>query len=70
MGYYRTARQVADWNPQGRRMCGRPVTTWKNGMRESTKEDTSRMKHVSIESSGGKNMSSGLGKLCIHRKIL
>jgi hypothetical protein len=31
----RTARQVADWNPQGKRRRGRPVNTWKDGIRDS-----------------------------------
>jgi hypothetical protein len=28
-------RQVAEWNPQGKRRCGRPVNTWKEGIRDS-----------------------------------
>jgi hypothetical protein len=31
----RTARQVVEWNPQGKRRRGRPVNTWKGGMRDS-----------------------------------
>jgi hypothetical protein len=31
----RTARQVAAWNPQGKRRRGRPVNTWKDGIRDS-----------------------------------
>jgi hypothetical protein len=31
----RTARQAAHWNPQGKRRRGRPVNTWKDGVRES-----------------------------------
>jgi hypothetical protein len=31
----RTARQVSDWNPQGKRRRGRPVNTWKDGIRDS-----------------------------------
>jgi hypothetical protein len=31
----RTARQMADWNPQGKRRRGRPVNTWKDGIRDS-----------------------------------
>jgi hypothetical protein len=31
----RTARQVAHWNPQGKRRRGRPVNTWKDAIRES-----------------------------------
>jgi hypothetical protein len=31
----RTARQVGEWNPQGKRRDGRPVNTWKDGVRDS-----------------------------------
>jgi hypothetical protein len=31
----RTARQVAHWNPQGKRRRGRPVNTWKDGITDS-----------------------------------
>jgi hypothetical protein len=31
----RTARQVVVWNPQGKRRRGRPVNTWKDGIRDS-----------------------------------
>jgi hypothetical protein len=31
----RLARQVAEWNPQGRRRGGRPVNAWKEGTEES-----------------------------------
>jgi hypothetical protein len=31
----RTARQVAEWNPQGKRRRGRLVSTWKDGIRKS-----------------------------------
>jgi hypothetical protein len=31
----KSARQVAEWNPQGKRWRGRPVNTWKDGIRES-----------------------------------
>jgi hypothetical protein len=30
-----TARQVAQWNLQGKRRCGRPVSTWKGEIRDS-----------------------------------
>jgi hypothetical protein len=29
--------QVAEWKPQGKRKRGRPVNTWKDGIRESMK---------------------------------
>jgi hypothetical protein len=32
------ARQVAEWNPQGKRRRGRPVNTLKNGFRDSMKK--------------------------------
>jgi hypothetical protein len=32
---YRIARQVAEWNLQGKRRCSRPVNTWKDGIRHS-----------------------------------
>jgi hypothetical protein len=31
----RIARQVAEWNPQGKRRRSRPVSTWKDGIRGS-----------------------------------
>jgi hypothetical protein len=31
----RTARQVADWNPQGKRRRGRAVNTWNDEIRDS-----------------------------------
>jgi hypothetical protein len=31
----RTARQVAEWNPQGKRRRSRPVSIWKGGIRDS-----------------------------------
>jgi hypothetical protein len=30
----RTARQVAEWNPQGKRRRGRPVNIWKDGIKD------------------------------------
>jgi hypothetical protein len=32
---WKIARRVAEWNPQGKRRHGRPVSTWKNGIRGS-----------------------------------
>jgi hypothetical protein len=32
---YRIARQVAEWNLQGKRRCDRTVNTWKDGIRDS-----------------------------------
>jgi hypothetical protein len=31
----RIATQVAEWNPQGKSRRGRPVNTWKDGIRDS-----------------------------------
>jgi hypothetical protein len=31
----RIARRVAEWNPQGKRSRGRPISTWKDGISES-----------------------------------
>jgi hypothetical protein len=31
----RIAKQVAEWNPQGKRRRGRPFNTWKGGIRDS-----------------------------------
>jgi hypothetical protein len=52
----RIARQVAEWNPQGKRRRDRPVSTWKDGITEVCKEGTSGMKNVSIVSSGGRKL--------------
>jgi hypothetical protein len=32
---WKIARQAAEWNPQGKRRHGRPVNTWKDGIRDS-----------------------------------
>jgi hypothetical protein len=34
----RIATQVAEWNPQGKRSCGRPVNTWNDGIRDHEKQ--------------------------------
>jgi hypothetical protein len=31
----RIARQVVEWNPQGKRRRGRPVNIWNDGIRDS-----------------------------------
>jgi hypothetical protein len=33
----KTVKQVAEWKPQGERKRGRPINTWKDGIRESMK---------------------------------
>jgi hypothetical protein len=35
MGDCTVARQVAEENLKGKRWCGRPVNTWKDGIRDS-----------------------------------
>jgi hypothetical protein len=53
----RSARQIVEWDPHGKRRHGRPVNIWKNGrmgLGTMYKKETSRMKNDSIESSGGK----------------
>jgi hypothetical protein len=42
----------------------------KTGLGTACKEETSRMKNVSIESSGGKKLCLWVEENCIHRKIL
>jgi hypothetical protein len=64
------ARQIAEWNPQGKRRCGRPVTTWKDGIRDI-------MQGRNVKDEGcfdcelwkKKIMPLDWGKLCIHQKI-
>jgi hypothetical protein len=34
----RIARRVPEWNPQGKRRRGRPVDTWKDGIRDSAQK--------------------------------
>jgi hypothetical protein len=58
----RIARQVAEWNPQGKRKHNRLLAV-------TCKQETLRMRNVLIESSGGNKISLGWGKLYIHRKI-
>jgi hypothetical protein len=47
-----TAIQIAEWKPHGKSRRGRLVNAWNNGIGPECKEDTSRMKNVSIEGSG------------------
>jgi hypothetical protein len=55
----KTVKQVAEWKPQGKRKRGRPINTWKDGIRESMKrrvlkdeecmdQDLSRRKIMSL----------------------
>jgi hypothetical protein len=41
----RIARQVAEWNPQGKWRHGGPVSTWKDGIRDSVQ--SRNLKNVS-----------------------
>jgi hypothetical protein len=43
-GGQQIARQVAEWDPQGKRKRGRPVITWKDGIR-----DTVRSRNLKVE---------------------
>jgi hypothetical protein len=66
----RIARQVAEWNPQGKWRRGRPVNIWKDGtgnnmQRKSLKDEEC----FGREFWRKKIMSLGLRKLCTHRKI-
>jgi hypothetical protein len=64
---YRIAIQVVEWNPQEKWRCGRPVNTWKDGIRDS-KGETQNMKNVSIESYEGKKYVFGLRKTVYTQK--
>jgi hypothetical protein len=48
-----TARQVAEWNPPGKRRQGRPVNTWKDGIWDSMQrrnlKDQEEKLHLWIE---------------------
>jgi hypothetical protein len=48
----RTARQVAEWNPQGKRRRGRPVSTWKDGIRNNIQGRNLKGLRPSIQISG------------------
>jgi hypothetical protein len=65
----RIAKQVAECNPQGKRRCGRPVSAWKDGIRDSMQRRNLRMKNVSIESCGGKKICLWFEENGIHREI-
>jgi hypothetical protein len=64
------ARQVAESNPQGNRRRGRPVSTWKDGVRNGMqRRNLQDGECFDRELWRMKIMSSGRGKLCTHRKI-
>jgi hypothetical protein len=45
----KTVKQVAEWKPQGKRKRGRPINTWKDGIRESMKRRELKEEEVWIE---------------------
>jgi hypothetical protein len=55
----RIAGQVAEWNPQEKRRGGRPVNTWKDGIRDSTQRRNLKVKNISMEGHGGKYIYLG-----------
>jgi hypothetical protein len=64
----RTARQVAEWNPQGERRRGRPVNTWNNGIRDSMQRGNLKDGECfDRELWRKKIVFLGSGNLCIHR---
>jgi hypothetical protein len=56
-------RQVAEWNPKGKRRRGRPVNIWKGGIGESMQRGN--LKDVSIESSEGKKLYLWAEENCV-----
>jgi hypothetical protein len=59
------ARQVAEWNPQGKRGCRRPVNTWKDGIRDSIQRRNLKDLECSIESFGGKELCLWVQENCV-----
>jgi hypothetical protein len=44
----RIARQVAEWNPQGKRRCGRAVSIWKDGIRDKRHRRTLKVQECFV----------------------
>jgi hypothetical protein len=65
----RIARQVAEWNPQGKRRRGRAVDTWKEGIRDSMQSENLRTRNVSSVSSGGGKLRPWVEENCPPQKI-
>jgi hypothetical protein len=64
------AIQVAKWNPQQKMRRGRPVNTWKDGIRDSIQRGNLKDEECFYRELWRKKiMSLGLGELCTHRKI-
>jgi hypothetical protein len=61
--------QVADWNPHGKRGAADQSRHGRMGLWAASKEETSRMKDVSIESSRGKKFCLWVDKNCIQRNF-
>jgi hypothetical protein len=61
-------RHAAEWNPQEKRGAADQSIHGRMGLGTACKEETSRMKNVSIESSGGKNYAFGLRKTACRQK--
>jgi hypothetical protein len=60
-------KQVAEWKPQGKRKRGRPINTWKDGIRESIKRRELKDEEC-IDRVGEKNHVFGLKKTVYSRK--
>jgi hypothetical protein len=65
------AKQVAEWNPQGRRRRGRPVNTWKDGVRKSMQRRNLRDEECFDREFWGKKIMSLVEEICVPKeKIL
>jgi hypothetical protein len=53
---FRIARQVAEWNPQRKRRRGRPVNTWKDGIRDSIRRRNLKDEECFDRNSGGRKL--------------
>jgi hypothetical protein len=63
-------RHDAEWNPQGKRMRGRPVNTWKDGIRDSMQRRNLKDEECFDRELWRKEiMSLGWGKLCTTEKF-
>jgi hypothetical protein len=64
----RTARQVAEWNPQGKGGAAEQSIHGRMRLGTVCKEETSRMKNIPFENSEGRNYDSGFKKTVYSRK--
>jgi hypothetical protein len=60
----RISRHIAEWNTQGKKRRGRPVSTWKDGIRDSTQ----RVKNVWIQNSGIKQLCLWVEENCVFKE--